>query len=358
MKNKVKVFMLLILISLFGLMVYISIYADIKRVPDILLITPKQPISTPIDYQKIEDKNGEDFLLTYETSNAANIKVMNKNHDVILKGTNYLYPYVMSNRILSGSFFSKDAQKENKKLAVLNKKSAFELFGNMDISDAELKIDEEIFTVIGVINDRNKDNMNVYIPVTNSGKPIDSFAALVDGKEKTPETALENKLKPFKINSTLYNFYNFNKFINNMNLRLLLSLKLFLLVALAFFVTQCFKTSVNKLSSIKKQSEQLDLCDLLINNKTTVASMLFFMITSVGFVIAVLATAISSVKNILSLKDIKSIMLTDYSTGFTNIIYTFNKLSVYSLGVFIACVTLIVLFTFLLLITGIKTKDK
>ena len=356
MKTKVRLFMLVILISLLGVLAGISLYADGKRVPDVLFITPKQPINTAIDDQKIEDKNGEDFLLTYETNNAGSIKALNNNYEVILKGTNYLYPYIMRNRIVAGSFFSKEAQKENKKLAVLNKKAAFDIFGNLDITNAEIKIDGEVFTVIGVIDDSNKKNRNVYIPVYYSEKSIDSFAALINSQEKTPEAALENKLKQFNIDNNRYNFCNLNSFTDNMSLRFSLSLKLFLLVILIYALIQCFKTVIGKLSRLKKQSEQLDFDDLMINNKATVVSIAFFTLSSVGLSFSVLATALSSVNHILNLRDIKNIMMTDYSSGFSNIIYIFNKLSIYSQGAFAACIALIVLFTVLLLITEINPR--
>jgi len=356
LKTKVKLFMFPILIAMLGLLVFISFYADSKRVPDVVFITPKQPISTAADYEEIEDKNGKDFLLTYETNNAGSVKVLNKSFDVILKGTNYLYPYVMSNRVAAGSFFSKDAQKENKKLAVLNKKSAFDIFGNLDIANAEIKIDGELFTVIGVIDDRDKKNLNVYIPVYYSEKPIDSFAALTSSGERTPEAALENELKQFNINSNLYNFYNFNRFIDNMHARLVLSLQFLLLITLTYIIIQCVKAFTVKLLWMKKQSEQLDLDELLIKNRKTVAYMAFLSITAVGLAITTLTTALSSVNNILGLRDVKSIILTDYSSGFTNIIYTFNKLSVYSQGAFAACIALMVLFTILLSVAGVKLK--
>jgi hypothetical protein len=97
-----------------------------------LLSIPRQPTDLSVDMEKLEDKNTKEYLITYETNKAGTISGLNKTLDAIVKGTNFLYPLITGKQIISGAFFTKAAQYEGRKNAVLNEKAAFELLGSMD----------------------------------------------------------------------------------------------------------------------------------------------------------------------------------------------------------------------------------
>ena len=120
----------------------------------------------------IDNKDRSSLLyFTYETA------AMNLEYTLI--STNYAYGRVLGYNMRSGSFFTQNAQEELRKNVVLNEKLAFDTFGGFDIEGVTFNINNEPYTVTGVIDD-GQEEKNAYIP----GATATSFMAVIDTEEK------------------------------------------------------------------------------------------------------------------------------------------------------------------------------
>ncbi|MDR3295417.1 MAG: ABC transporter permease [Clostridiales Family XIII bacterium] len=121
--------------------------------------------------------------LTYEKMDSAQLKTT-AYIDSALIGTNHFYDDVMGYSMTTGSFFTKAAQDEKRKVAVLNETLAFDAFGNFDIAGGQISLNGETYSVVGIIKDGRADNA-LYVPAVLNGTSVSNVMEVFETEEKT-----------------------------------------------------------------------------------------------------------------------------------------------------------------------------
>ena len=89
--------------------------------------------------------------LTYSSSLKTTIEENKHTSSVEIIGTNSLYPKFNNVNFSSGSFFTENAQIENRRVAVIDEKLALELFNTSQVLGKEIRLFGNNFVIIGVI---------------------------------------------------------------------------------------------------------------------------------------------------------------------------------------------------------------
>ena len=157
-----------------------------------------------ISIEQIKDLTDEGLLLSYAYTTTQSIQSVQATNEVTIIGTNQYYPLIRSCQIVSGSFFTGEQHDYKNRVAVLNPKAAFDLFGSEWLTGNSLEINGQPYLVIGVIRDGDDENRNVFIP----GPCFTERAETVLAKADTPTSVLEiqAQLNRIGINSTKYDF--------------------------------------------------------------------------------------------------------------------------------------------------------
>ncbi|MCL2752445.1 MAG: ABC transporter permease, partial [Firmicutes bacterium] len=165
-------------------------------------------------------------MLTYELRREAAVNALRARHDAVLVGTNHTYPFVMRFPLVNGAFFGRDAVAEAHRTAVLNERAAFDLFGATAAAGNELQIGGEPYTVSGVIDDGDRDNRNIYVPVTRLDRAVGVIAANVS-EDGLTESHIRSEWRQMSVDEGRYHIVNFDV------LRVVAQDKLWLALALA-----------------------------------------------------------------------------------------------------------------------------
>jgi hypothetical protein len=231
---------------------------------DILLITPISSNTSAINAERLEEINGDHFLLTYEIISGENVQALNSRYDITLRKTNYTYRHIMGYRVVNGSFFTEEDQQKKQKTAVINEAAALVMFGNLDVCGRKIIIDQQEYTVMGVMADRDdlagKDDdeearYNVYIPASVSGENPGSFAVqLEDGL--TAESA-ENECKDLTIPENGYAYIRLGALADLIYGMLFIALKSALIVISFAFFRNGLDRIRTGISQIKKLHKHL-----------------------------------------------------------------------------------------------------
>lgn len=87
----------------------------------------------------------------------------------IVIATNDNYSYFAEMELVEGTFFNQIQADKKMSVAVLNKESAYQFFGNYDCIGENIYLDQNAFRVIGIVNengneDGNEDGAKIYVP--------------------------------------------------------------------------------------------------------------------------------------------------------------------------------------------------
>ena len=173
----------------------------------LVILTPKDGASGA-SYNALEKINMEKIMLTYESRSEKTVSYAGANYSAAVKGTNHTYPYVCGFNPGESGFFTETDLEDNRRKAVLNKTAAFNIFGSIDISGLELRIDGEEYIVSGVLYDNDEDNNNIYVPAgLLSLKPEMIIFRIQESAGATKEFAL-NELKNAGVSENNYNVFD------------------------------------------------------------------------------------------------------------------------------------------------------
>lgn len=188
-------------------MALLAVRATQKAYQGQLLVRPASLAARALAPEVLDEFSKEKFLLTYEIRKTATAQTGHKRDTVAMIGTNYAYPYVMNYVMCSGGFFTESAQNAHSKFAVLNESAAYQLFGSIDICGTGFRLDNERFTVAGVIRDLDEDTENVYVPAYFTGGDAQTLMAKMDDQNST-QAYVVNALKGIGIHENSYTFIN------------------------------------------------------------------------------------------------------------------------------------------------------
>lgn len=329
-----------ILEMLIALMAVISYKAQETRLENILLIVPGRPAQEPVDIGKLEDRNGSGYFLTYEVNRAGVISALNKNTKVIVTETNGFYADVMQKPLIAGAFFTKTAQDEGKKLAVLNRKAAFKILGDMQAIGNDIKIDGERFTVCGVMADGDKTNSKVYVPFqvgqefsTQAEQGFSApgtFMASIGQGGLLAEEDVKSRMRKLAANGTDYEFYLLGDFIQAIHTKTFFSIKCAALAALFCCWVWGAARLRRRMKRLRTLHERYDFAELWREGqRDIVCGLLDAAVLAAAFALAA-ALIIRGVRDMLFLADMKITIDTSYQTGFFHPVSRINKLSVYA----------------------------
>ncbi|MCL2362829.1 MAG: ABC transporter permease [Defluviitaleaceae bacterium] len=137
------------------------------------------PMYGTVETNEIEPYNNiADIKITYMSPQSARISAMGHYHHGTIIGTNQYFADVMSHFMIDRDFFTYEAVKYAHNVAVLNQNAAITIFGERRVREGTFYHDGQSFYIVGVIYDRDNDNINIYVPLTSISKDreVDAIA--------------------------------------------------------------------------------------------------------------------------------------------------------------------------------------
>ena len=210
LNSKANAVLLPVLLTVLAALALFAVHAAQKAYQGQLLVRPADLTAKALAPEVLDEFSGKAFQLTYEIRQTAAAQTEHRRGTVAMIGTNYAYPYVMNYVMSSGGFFTEAAQDAYSRFAVLNESAAYQLFGSIDICGAEFRLNNERFTVAGVIQDQDEDTANVYVPAYFTGGSADTLMAKMDDRNFT-QAYVVNALKEIGIHENNYAFINLER---------------------------------------------------------------------------------------------------------------------------------------------------
>lgn len=210
LNSKANAVLLSFLFAALAALALLAVLATQKAYQNQLLVRPASLAARALVPEALDEFSKEEFQLTYEIRQTATVETEHKRDTVAMVGTNYAYPYVMNYVMSSGGFFTESAQNAHSKFAVLNEFTAYQLFGSIDICGVGFKLNNERFTVAGVIQDQDEDTANVYVPAYFTDGGAETLMAKMDGQNFT-QAYVVNALKEIGIHENNYTFINLER---------------------------------------------------------------------------------------------------------------------------------------------------
>jgi hypothetical protein len=207
--------------------------------------------------------------LTYEKRQNSSINALHSRHDANLIGTNHSHPFVFNNNLIHGSFFSQEALQHAHNAAVLNKTAAFEMFGTIYAAGNELRIENmpqggpSVYRVLGVIDDGDEENINVYVPVTLLGNAVDTLAANFSVNHDLSAEYIQTIWQQLGITADRYHLVNFDTLNTVVRDRLIL-LSFFLSAGLLLWcISKAIKMAKKEFHTLNNLRREMYMIDLL-----------------------------------------------------------------------------------------------
>ena len=157
-----------------------------------------------ISIERIKNLTDEGAVLSYANATAQSAKSVQSTYAVTVIGTNQYYPIIRSYQMVNGSFFTAEQHDYKNRVAVLNTKAAFDLFGSEGTTGRSLVLNGQPYLVLGVIRDGDEENRNIFVP----GPCFTESAGTVLAKADNPAAMLEIRaqLNRIGINDIQYDF--------------------------------------------------------------------------------------------------------------------------------------------------------
>lgn len=192
----------LVLAVLIAALAVCALYAG-RLVKDVTIVSAKER-GTEVSLKRLEETLKDEFIYTHLTPENGSAEAFGIKTNVRICLTGADFARTSGNRILSGSFFTETAQKNEYKHLVLGEKAARDIFGSFNIAGQQIKLGEEIWEVVGVVADGDKDNRNIYRPTP----PDAEVGTLVVLPGNSGRVGLEALLKSLGIYDTTHTFYS------------------------------------------------------------------------------------------------------------------------------------------------------
>ena len=206
---------------------------------------------------EVVEQHNTDIRLTYAAPQSAAITTLGHYHHTTIIGTNHEFANVMRYLWVNGDFFTDKALKYTHNVAVLNITAAVDIFGERRANGNTFYFEGKLFQVIGVIDDRDDSNANIYVPITSilnySGIDAVAFDAGILYFFNQPEIfALLQTLNITKENYHIINLFAAHQVINNYHT---LVVTLFILVIFEAITSKAIKTGLRNWRKIARLNE-------------------------------------------------------------------------------------------------------
>ena len=339
-----KYILLILIWILLVPLLFLGFFADHEQYKNALYIVPNSNHTSDVLIEEIEKINEEKFLTTYMVEQEKRIKAIHENHIVQLRGTNYTYPFILNYPLVNGGFFTQLAQEAENKVAVLNEDAAFNMFGGNDCIGNEIIIDNLIYTVVGVLNDKDEDNKNVYIPITLLKQSPNAFVSLLSSD--ISEEYIKAQYRNLGITTEHYDFVNLNALISMIKEKGILSCILLITIMLIFLVKWAISRGIKQYEIINKLLKKNYLKELLTKEKRFLG--LFFgnlvLIATLVYIIGILGLYIFTM--FLNWGDLSTFTTKHSNSAFMGIFDSIQKSLVYSHILFVLFLVLLFALTY------------
>ena len=255
---------LIVMAALAGLAVN-SFRAKDKYNENLLLAQPYSDAQPGIDESVIKDKLEGKFPITYECVEDGAVSAINKSKSARIAAVNYMFRSVMPYTMASGGFFTGDHQKRAANTAVLNEKAAFDFFGGCEIIGNEIRINGELYRVLGVIRDDYKDNLRVYIPITRVSLRPNTFMIRLDENQGVSAEYAINECKQAGITETKYEFINLGTRAGRIEGAFLFAAVILAAVYAGYFLRLIIKSMGGFIRNIRRESRQYYTFNLVLH---------------------------------------------------------------------------------------------
>jgi len=324
----------------------VAVYILTGQQEGLLLAIPKVDATVSVDLAEamngnmamVESENGFDVVwesnvtLTYEIRREAHVTALRAGYDVVLIGTNHTYPIVMNFPLSNGTFFCKNATSEGHRVAILNEQAAFDLFGAMNIAGNVLQINGEPYLVLGVIDDGNSDNLNIFIPTTRLSYTVGTIATnLTDGS--LSEAVVRSEWRQIEIDERRYHFINLYSLSMAIRNKLYFALALMVISLLCIGVKKMLQGAVIKWRMIGKLHTQMYIAGILKSadfRKFSAYVIAMLVMVAVGVIIFT-----QTFSNVLYTIDVWEAFGNTNSDSFSIQIAKMNTLMIASIGIFV-----------------------
>ena len=238
-----------------------------------LLAKPLSRDSASVDIWAVEDFYGDSStLVTYEIRRQASAYAIRETHRMNVVGTNGAYANVMGYSIIDGGFFTKDAFLIGAREAVLNERAAATLFGGRRIAGNSFFLNDEPWTVVGIVSDEDVDNDNIYVPASSeiilagaATVSAGALTALQDGYGGADASMTINKLKDLGVSENSYSFKNLGKIIASFGEMPSVALRFAFILLLCLFAWRFGRYAFRVYKSSRAENERKDLNDVQIS---------------------------------------------------------------------------------------------
>lgn len=335
--------MLWILITSFGIGLFsISFFVDQMHCEDLLLVMPTLSNASEISSKTLEKLSQESFLSSYEIRSMESLKVLNQKYPVALIKTNYAYPFLLEKRLSTGSFFTEQDQKRQKKMAVLNKTAAYAIFGNLNICGLRINILEETYTITGIIDDKEAEN-NIYVPITPLELNPNTFVVQIGERFKKNE--IENKCIALGLERGDYHFIDLNRLSDLIHGVFYMGLK-WLIIGLSLLCLRKKQIRLREsIEIIKSLSKQFYMGALLRYHLKDALKVIFHLGESLLIIVVILKLAQSSISFFLIWHNTTELPVLNGQSSFAQIYLEMRNLFFIShsllIGLFISIILLL-----------------
>lgn len=343
LKIKLRIVSFLLSLSLLAAIIYTGFTAYANGLNVYLIAVPK-PGGAGVPIKELEDINGNRAVFTCENIYDKTVKALQSNHSVVLKGTNHSYPYVMNYNLTSGGFFTKEAAENKNKVAVINEKAAFAMFGTLDAAGNMIHIDLTPYAVIGVINDKDSDNTNVFIPAACFGETAGAIASNLSLDRSLTAEHVKNELKHIGVDELKYDFIDFGLLIKIITGKAFMSLAIILLGFLTILLRKSIGAATRKLKEIDINRQRLYFKELLKTETRPIQRLVLLLPLITSIIIIGLLLIINMLEKLLLWNTTKGMLDNINYTGFTMNIAEIERCYVLSDFLFIGFAAVFVIF--------------
>ncbi|MDR1687181.1 MAG: ABC transporter permease [Clostridiales bacterium] len=313
---KIKIFAVLVLLILFGFIFYLSHRAE-NSGTEYLAVLPYSPGSKTISVKAADDLN-EKFPLTYKAVYPKTARALAVNSGVNIVSTNYSYVFVMRCRILNGGFFTKDAQKNAYREAVLNEKAAFDFFGTAEAAGNEIYIEDTAYTVTGVIDDYDNNELNIYIPVSVLADGEGLAESLVVNLSGMYEENVRNELKAIGIDDLSYKMLSLQKVMQVTSEKAPLAAGFAMFGFLLLILKKVWRAIVLCREEIREQNKANYLGEMLTDKGKAVYKFAAFLLLSAVLLVLCYFTITFGAERFMLVNETSGIFNGVVTTGFAN----------------------------------------
>ena len=168
-----------------------------------LVFVPKTHGGQGISVSTLADTLDGKLVYTYESHKASVLHTDIRTANVQLFSVNHAYAQVTGLPLVSGSFFTQNAETTRARHIVLNTRTAFALFGGNDVAGMTVTLADEMYEVVGVLDD-GLDEPAAYAPAVVTGDAAQAFMALPDGANGLSAAHILSLMKQAGVTNTTY----------------------------------------------------------------------------------------------------------------------------------------------------------